>query len=84
MEVTTYTTFRQNLKGFIDLVINSRAPLYIKRAKGEDVVVLATAEYESMQETLHILSNPNNAQRISDALEQFEAGKGKEQRLVEE
>lgn len=84
MEITTYSTFRQNLKNFIDYVTDSNSPLYIKRAKGKDVVVLAKSDYESMQETLHLLSNPNNAQRLTESLEEYKLGKGKTKNLIEE
>ncbi len=57
MEITTYSNFRQNLKTFMDLVFSSRSPLFVTRSKGEDIVVMSKAEYESIQETLHLLSN---------------------------
>lgn len=84
MQVTTYSTFRQNLKRYFDSVVSSRSPLYVKRSTGEDIVVLANSDYESMQETLYLLSNPNNAQRIADALEEYNNGKGQVKTLIEE
>ncbi len=84
MEITTYSTFRQNLKAFMDTVTGSSAPLFVTRAKGKDVVLLSRADYESMQETLYLLSNPKNASRIAAALEEYENGKGQPQNLIEE
>ena len=83
MEVTTYSNFRQNLKGFMDLVFNTRSPLFVKRAKGEDVVVLSKSDYESMEETIHLLSSPKNAERLAQGIKEYEEGKGVERKLMD-
>ena len=74
MEVTTYSNFRQNLKHFLDEVLNSHAPLYVKRANSEDVVVISKSDYESMEETLHLLSSEKNRKRLAQGIEQIEKG----------
>jgi antitoxin YefM len=38
-------------------------------------VILAANEYSSIQETLHLLSSPANAERIRRSLEDFAQGK---------
>ena len=83
MEITTYSNFRQHLKSYLDSVFASRAPLFITRSKGDDVVVLAKADYEGMQETIHLLSNPKNAQRIDEALQEYNQGKGEPKELID-
>lgn len=83
MEITTYTNFRQNLKSYLDLIISSRSPLFVTRSKGEDVVVLSKTDYESMQETIHLLSSPKNTERIALALKEYEQGKGESKELIE-
>ena len=84
MEITTYTSFRQNLKAYLDLIFSSRSPLFVTRSKGEDVVVLSKTDYESMQETIHLLSSPKNAERIAVALKEYEEGKGEVKELIDE
>ena len=84
MEITTYTNFRQNLKAYLDLVFSSRVSLFVTRTKGEDVVVLSKTDYESMQETIHLLSSPKNAERIAVALKEYEEGKGETKELIGE
>ena len=64
MEITTYSNFRQNLKSFMDKVLSTRAPLFVTRTKGDDIVVLSKSDYESMQETLYLLNSPKNAERL--------------------
>ena len=83
MEITTYSNFRQNLKAFMDLVLKSRAPLFVTRSKGEDVVVLSKSDYESMQETLYLLSSPKNAQRLAKGIEEYKQGKGTKRELLD-
>ncbi len=83
MEITTYSNFRKHLKKFMDLVSNSRAPLYVTRTKGEDLVVLSKEDYESMQETLYLLSNKKNAERLFIGIDEYEQGKGIEKSLIE-
>ncbi|MDO1581538.1 type II toxin-antitoxin system Phd/YefM family antitoxin [Rhizobium oryzicola] len=70
-----FTEFRQNLASHFDSTIESRAPLLVTRQGKEAVVVIAEGEYESMQETLHLLSNPANAERLRQSLDQLREGK---------
>jgi len=84
MEITTYTAFRQRLKSFLDQVFVSHSPLFVTRAKGQDVVVLSKADYESMQETFYLLKSPKNAARLLKGIEDYEKGLGKERKLIEE
>jgi antitoxin YefM len=76
MEITTYSNFRQNLKSFMDLVFKSRAPLIVTRSKGDDIVVMAKSDYESLNETLYLLSSLKNAERLAKGIEEYEKGKG--------
>lgn len=84
MEVTTYSNFRQHLKSFLDKVFLNQGPLYISRNNGEDVVVLAKADYESIMETFHLLKSPKNASRLMEGIEEYKKGKGQERPLIEE
>ncbi|MGH7064282.1 MAG: type II toxin-antitoxin system Phd/YefM family antitoxin [Stellaceae bacterium] len=71
----SYTELRQNLKKHMDGVCESRAPLVVTRQHGEPVVMLSLAEYESLEETLHLLSDPANAEHLLHAIEEAEAGR---------
>jgi len=83
MEITTYSNFRQNLKSFLDSVLKTRSPLFVTRSKGEDVVVLSKSDYESMEETLYLLSSPKNAKRLAQGISEFEQGKGIKKELID-
>lgn len=84
MEITTYTNFRQNLKSFLDKVFADHSPLFVTRSNGEDVVVLSKSDYESMQETFHLLKSPNNAVRLLKGIAEYEKGLGQERKLIED
>jgi antitoxin YefM len=78
-----FTDFRQNLASHLDAVVKSRAPLTVTRQKGASVVVLSAEEFESMQETLHLLSNPANGDRLRRSIEQMELSQGQERPLAD-
>ena len=84
MDITTYTSFRQNLKSFLDQVLSSHSPLFVTRSSGEDVVVLSKVDYESMQETFYLIKSPNNATRLLNGLKEYDQGLGQEKKLIEE
>jgi antitoxin YefM len=68
------TEFRQNIATHYDAVLTSRAPLLVTRQGSEGLIVLAEGEYESMQETLHLLSTPDNANRLRESIDQLSKG----------
>lgn len=78
MGYVSYTELRQNLKKHLDNVCESRAPLVVTRQNGESVVMISLAEYQSLEETLHLLRDPANAERLLQSIREAEAG-----RLVE-
>lgn len=82
MEITTYSNFRQHLKSFLDKVFIDHTPLFVTRANGEDVVVLSKTDYESLTETLHLLSSPKNAERLMKGIEEYEKNGGTERELL--
>lgn len=77
MSVVTYSYARQNLAKLMDEVERDRAPVYITRQRKRGaVVIMALEDYESMETTLYLLSNPNNAKDLRAAIAELDAGKG--------
>jgi len=74
METISYTTLRQNLSSVMDRVSDNRETIHVTRKGHESMVVLSEADFNAMQETLYLLSNPNNAKRLFESLEQAEKG----------
>lgn len=82
--ITTYSDFRQKLKGYLDEVFKSNSPLYVTRTKGENIVVLSESDYESIMETFYLLRSPKNAERLQRAIEQYQHGESQSRELIEE
>ena len=83
MEVVSYSKLRQNLKAHIDRVCDDQAPLLVTRQNGEPVVMMSLAEYEGLEETLHLLSSPANAERLLHSIAEADAGRLTEHDLLE-
>ncbi|MDO8380503.1 type II toxin-antitoxin system Phd/YefM family antitoxin [Phenylobacterium sp.] len=82
MDVLTYSDTRANLKEVMDRVVADRAPVVVTRKRGESVVMVSLADWNAMEETLHLMSSPANAQRLAEAVRQLEAGEGSERELI--
>mgnify|MGYP001164786369 CR=1 FL=1 len=84
MGYVSYSDLRQNLKKHLDKVCDDRAPLVVTRRNAEPVVMLSLSEYEAMEETLHLLSSPANAERLLKSMAQAEAGQLVEHEIDDE
>jgi antitoxin YefM len=82
MDVVSYSDARANLKQVMDRVIEDRTEVIVTRQKAEAVVMVSLSEWNSISETLHLLSSPKNAERLRQSIEQMDAGKGTERDLV--
>jgi len=74
METTTLTNFRTHLKMFVESIINNNRPLFITRQKGESLVVLSQSDYDSIQETLYLMGNANNAKFLDESIREVKEG----------
>ena len=83
MEITTLTDFRQNLRFYFEKVFDMGKPLFISRPKGHDMVLISKSEYESMQETFHLLKSPKNAERLFSAIKADKSGEGTVRELLD-
>lgn len=70
MEAISYSEFRKDLARNLKKVNESHSPLLITRSRGGDAaVVLSQDDYNSLQETLYLLSSPKNNERLNQSLE---------------
>ncbi|MGC2353285.1 MAG: type II toxin-antitoxin system prevent-host-death family antitoxin [Candidatus Udaeobacter sp.] len=81
MKSITYTAARENLATTINRVCEDNAPVMITRNRDQSVVMLSLAEYESLEETAHLLRSPANAKRLLRSIDQLERGKGVRKKL---
>ena len=67
----------------MDRVVADMTEIVVTRQNGEAVVMVSLAEWNSINETLHLLSSPKNAERLLTAIRELEEGAGTEHELVE-
>jgi antitoxin YefM len=83
MKVMSMSESRANYAATLDSVVNDQEVVVITRPGGENVVMLPQREYESMRETLYLMSSPVNRQRISRAIDQLDGGRGQVRELFD-
>ena len=75
MIAANFSEFRTGLKKYLDSVEDDNETLIIKRKTGKGTVMISLEEYNSIMETLHLLSSKKNADRLYESIEQMNAGK---------
>lgn len=83
MSTISYTDLRRRLASAMDQVNEDHAPLYITRQKGKAAVLLSADDYASIEETLHLMSSPRNATRLTEAIDGLRRGEGEARELIE-
>ena len=71
---TTYSALRQNLASVLQKVVDDRLPCIVSRRGHGDVVILPREDWEGMEETLYLLSNPQNARQLEESIAQGQRG----------
>lgn len=84
MQVVNYTEFRNNLAESLNMVNDNSEIVVVSRSKGKNVVVMSLEEYNSIQETLHLVSTKTNQRRLDAAIEEMQSGKSSKHGLIEE
>jgi antitoxin YefM len=83
MIAANYSEFRTDLKKYLDSVEDNNETLIIKRKSGKGTVMISLDEYNSLMETLHILSSKKNADRLYESIQQMKTGKTVRPRIDE-
>jgi antitoxin YefM len=83
MKVLNYSDLRQNLSDNLNLVAEDHEVLIVSRSNEKNVVIISLDEYNSIQETLYLLSSEANAKRLNKALEEVNQGKFIRRKLKE-
>ena len=73
----TIAKFESNLIRELDLISEDKVnQLIIKRPKDKgNIVLISEAEFNSMQETLYLLSSKKNREHLLESLQQLKDGK---------
>ena len=83
MIAANYTEFRISLKKYLDKVEESNETLIIKRGSGKGTVLISLDEYNSIMETVHLLSSKTNSNRLYESIQQMKEGKVVSKGLIE-
>ena len=83
MNVVTFTDTRANLKDVMERVVADHAPVVISRQQAEAVVMVSLADWNAIEETMHLVSSPANAARLMESLAEMDAGAAVERGLIE-
>jgi len=83
MLAANYSEFRGDLKKFLDNVELNNETLIIKRGKGKGTVLISLDEYNSIMETVHLLSSKANSDRLYESIQQMQDGKTFSKDLIE-
>ena len=84
MIATNYTELRTNLKKLLDAVEHDQETLIIKRSQGKGAVLISLEEYNSLMETVHLLSSKKNADRLYESMQQMKTGDTVSEKLMDE
>lgn len=83
MDVVTYSDARANFKSVMDRVVEDHTEVVIARRRGESVVLISLEDWNSIQETMYLLSSPENAKRLRGSIAGFEAGESIKKEPIE-
>ena len=74
MIAANFSEFRTKLKMYLDNVEDNNETLIVKRKTGKGTVVISLDEYNSIMESVHLLSSKKNADRLYESIRQMKKG----------
>jgi antitoxin YefM len=84
MQSILFEEAKQNLDSLCQKSCQDHEPYIIHRADNNHVVVLSLDDFNGWQESLYLLSNPANAERLLHSLKSARAGNLIKHELIEE
>ena len=74
MRTANYTELRNNMKRYLDEVVNDCEPLLVHRTGNESVVIISLDEYNAIKETEYIIKSPEMMEAIRKGEEDIKNG----------
>nr|WP_314930904.1 type II toxin-antitoxin system Phd/YefM family antitoxin [Shuttleworthia satelles] len=81
MLAVNYTTMRNKLKDYCDLVTDQGETIIVTRKADRNVVVLSLEQYNAMEKEIH---NAQYLAKLDRGFRQLEAGQGQIHELIED
>lgn len=85
MDAIVYSNFRNNLKDYMKKVNDEYEPLMVvNKNPDEDIVVLSKENWDSIQETIRLMSNEYLSDKVLSGIEQVKQRNVEQHQLVED
>ncbi|MEM0981963.1 MAG: type II toxin-antitoxin system prevent-host-death family antitoxin [Cyanobacteria bacterium P01_H01_bin.58] len=84
MRIISFIEARDHLKSVLDQVIDDADCTVITRRDAEDAVVMSLDYYNSLMETVHLLSSPANVTHLEKSIAQYRQGQVTEHSLMDD
>lgn len=75
MEIISYTKARNNFSDVMNQVCENHIPITIYRQESKPVVLMSLEDYNSIEETMYLMSTPNNFRNLLQSIDEIEQGK---------
>jgi antitoxin YefM len=83
MITTTISSFRRDIKKYLDRVTDNFETLIINRGNDSGVVIMSLDEYNSLSATQHELSSKANEKRLDSAIDKLKNGSHFQKNIIE-
>jgi antitoxin YefM len=83
MKVVNYSEFRDHLAENLNAINEDREIVIVSRKQGKNVVVMDLDDYNSIQETLHLMSAKANRKRLEESISEMNEGEFAKHKLID-
>ena len=84
MEAISYSSVREKLAETMERVCDDHEPIIITRQNSRSVVMMSLEDYNAIEETAYLLRSPANAENLRESIKQYQEGKFKHRKQIEE